>query len=664
MKVVTTSILALVAGLLAGCGGGGGSGGAIDGATASEQYAAALAASGLSAPSNGAAPVAPVSTSDPGIANNILSAGIVDANAYRNTASVMGKDGGIAYRYGPAPGDYGTTGNGGLPTWFKRNDTEYVSDRNGGDRPCIPGICGTWQIGNWSNSVGGYSSNFGHVAFVPDNASQNVGFAGLAISSMSNSVFSQKPELSWTEYGNGVDEINADQYRNVGETGNPVAVSRCYGRPGWCVGSVMVWQNGLIGSAATSTAHNKATAQLAPGKVPTAVALSNSGEFAFITVWDTANVRGEIAVVALAGLCDRCTPSDPDHGSWWGEWTSTYPGLPNLNNIAYMKVLGYVPLPADMKAPTEISVTTGVNPGNYLQNDLPGYPSANRLPLSDPNNRNSFKAGGGNYNAYAKTGVAVVVSKSEQKVAFVDLKPLFQYYQSMYFGSDADYNATTNLGSADSQWPRTFTAAAQQVPTVIKTMSLPSRPTAVKAYQWGANKRAWVATQDGNLRIINLGDFPTAGTGSASSINEIASVAVGRNPTGIAFVKEKAGGAVYGSNWTNEVIVTSRGDRRVDWVRVAGDGNSGSVVRTLKDSRMVDPISVEDIENHSTESYILSVADYGGRKLHNYRYGPVIMHNYGGQSYGMGNSGGDPFEYGGAFDFPGKAFQATSANVP
>jgi hypothetical protein len=245
-------------------------------------------------------------------------------------------------------------------------------------------------------------------------------------------------------------------------------------------------------------------------------------------------------------------------------------------------------------------------------------------------------------------------------VAFVDLKPLFQYYQSMYFGTDADYNATTNLGSADSQWPRTFVNAPQQTPTVIKTMSVSSRPTAVKAYLWGANKRAWVATQDGKLRIFNLGDYPTTGTGSAASITEGGSVAVGRNPTGIAHPKEKAGGTIYGGNWMNELIVTSRGDRQVNWVRFAGDMNSGSVVRTLKESRMVDPISVEDTDNHSTESYVLTVADYGGRKVHNWRYGPVIMHNYGGQSYGMSEA----FEYGGAFDLPGKAFHVTGANVP
>ena len=38
---------------------------------------------------------------------------------------------------------------------------------------------------------------------------QRIGVSDLAISSVSNGVFSQKPELSWTYYGDGLDEINA-----------------------------------------------------------------------------------------------------------------------------------------------------------------------------------------------------------------------------------------------------------------------------------------------------------------------------------------------------------------------------------------------------------------------------------------------------------------------
>jgi hypothetical protein len=594
-----------------------------------------------------------------------------DAASYRAMAANIGKAAGIEYRYGPGPAAYGTTGNGGLPTWSKRADHAFVSDRQGGKRGCDPAFCGTWQVGAWSDEVGDFASNVGHVAYIPESPSQRVGMAGLGISSSSNEVFSQRPELMWVYYGAGVDEVSALAYRRAGAAlGNPVAVARCEGRPGWCMNSLMVFDNGFIGFAQSNTSTNKASARLAPGKVPTAAAVTNSNEFALITVWDTVNLRGEVAVVALAGLCEGCTPAKPaSPTSWWGEWQGLYPGLPNLGNTAYMKVLGYVPLPADMKAPTGISVTTGVKRTAYLPAGVPGRESTFDLPLNKAGNRATFRSGGRNFDTYAKGGIAVVSSKSEQKVAFLDLRPLFAYYQSMYFGSDADYSVTTSVGPADSQWPRTFAGAPAQTPTVIKTVSMANRPTAVKTYAWGSNRRAWVATQDGQLHIFNLGDYPTAGNGSAASIVEVGAVAVGRNPTGIALVKEKAGNAVY-PDITREVIVTSRGDRQLQWVRFAGDGNSGSVVRTLKDTRLVDPIAAEDTDNHGTESYVVSVADYGGRALRNYRYGPVIMHNYGGSACGgsngcgMGSNGGDPFEYGGEFGLPGGPFQITSANIP
>jgi len=595
----------------------------------------------------------------------------VDAATYRSTAAAMGKDAGIDYRYGPSPVEYGTTSDSGLPTWFQRPDTPFVSDQNGGTRACIPPNCGTWQVGQWNDAATEYSSNLGHVAFIPDVPAQRVGVASLAISSVSNSVFSQRPELSWVYYGRGLDEINAEAYRQGGAAvGNPVGVARCLGRGAWCANSVMVFDSGFIGTAQTNTSTNQATAQLAPGKVPTAVAVTNSNEFALVTVWDTVNLRGEVAVIALAGLCEKCTVGNPGASNfWWGEWRGAYPGLPNLGNTGYMKVLGYVPLPSDMQAPTGISVTTGLSRDAYLPAGVKGQVSPYDLPLDNAANRATFKSGGRNYGTYAKAGVAVVTSKFEQKVAFIDLRPLFSYYQSMYFGTDADFSVTTTLGSADSQWPRTFSAAPQQTPTLIKTVAMANRPTAVKAYIEGANHRAWVATQDGQIHIFNLGDYPTAGNAAASSIVEVGTVAVGRNPTGIAMAKPKAGNAIY-PDVTREMIVTSRGDRQLQWVRFAGDGNSGTVVRTLQDSRLKDPVAAEDTDNNVDETYVVAVADYGGRALRNYRYGPVILHSdpHGvcgePNGCGMGASNSDPFEYGGAFDLPGGPFQVSSGNIP
>ncbi len=347
-------------------------------------------------------------------------------------------------------------------------------------------------------------------------------------------------------------------------------------------------------------------------------------------------------------------------------------GLPILGNTGFTKLLGYVELP-DMKAPTDISVTTGWNPfdGRTVDTGSGGsYVDAHDLPLSEAVNRASFLSGT-NSRAYAKAGVAVVISKSEQKAAFIDLKPLFAYYQKMYF-TDANYGRTTNFGPAAGQWPYTFSEEASQVPTVIKTVNLGRRPTAVKTYLWGATKCAWIATQDGTLRIYDLGDYPTSGTGSPASIRETGSVAVGRNPTGLTYSRMKANTDANDIN--THLLVVSRDERKVDWVTFAANGNSGSIVKTLRDSRLIDPIAADDNESHGTESYVLSVADYNGRAVSNYRYGPVIF--WTNQTPGWScqppsgcavtDSAGRPaeFEFGGSFVTQGKAFAVTSANVP
>ncbi|MDB5730866.1 MAG: hypothetical protein JWQ03_761, partial [Variovorax sp.] len=483
-------------------------------------------------------------------------------------------------------------------------------------------------------------------------------------------------------YGGGLDSINQLAYKNsgAGDVSNPVALARAEGRPGWAISTVVAYQNGLIGVSGQNTGNNKATVQLAAGKVPTAIALTNSDEFALVTVWDTVNLRGEIAVIALAGMCDKCTPDNP--GGWYnyrGEWNGVYPGLANLGNIGFMKIVGYVPL-TDMKAPTEISATTNWNWEDYSAQM--GY-----FNLNDAGTRQAFNSGA-QANATAHSGVAVVVSKSEKKASFIDLKPLFAYYRSQYFGNGTPF---ANLGQNPDQWPTAFSAAPQQTPTVIKTIALASRPTAVRTYPYAQTKRAWIATQDGQLHLYDLGAYPTDGDASPDAIREVGAVTVGRNPTHIALVKKKAGQndgpatSVY-ADVNKEVIVTSRGDRRIDWVRFAADYNSGSVVRTLRDSRLLDPISATDGDNHTTESYMLTVADYAGRQVSNYRYGPVIFWwSQGSMTDGGADlsfnwtaclpPGGCPvqgtsfngvnydMEFGGSFALPGKAFHTVNANV-
>ena len=162
----------------------------------------------------------------------------------------------------------------------------------------------------------------------------------------------------------------------------------------------------------------------------------------------------------------RCSPTNPGGWyDWWHEWMGVYPGLPNQGNIAYMKIMGYVDLPG-INAPTEIAVTTGLHPWKTLQGDgsFIGYAT----PLSSQSNRQSFLDGGPNAGRYSRGGMAVVISKSEKKAAFIDLRPLFTFVNGVYFGGSQDqFNQTmSSLGQGDSQWPYSFGYKPEATPTL------------------------------------------------------------------------------------------------------------------------------------------------------------------------------------------------------
>ncbi len=601
------------------------------------------AASPLTGPAAGAD-----ASTNPGPSANLAAAGSavladiadtshkVDPAAYRAMAAKLSTDAGIAYRYGTAGAA------SGVPTSPQPNDNAYPTGTG------YVRSSATWQVGGpYSTAAGNdYSTNQGQAAFVSDDP-KYLGVSTLEFMAQRDNTFSEKPQLSWVYAGNadgsgGMNDANALSYK----ASAPTALGRCYGRPTWCVNSIMAFQSGLLGTAGTNTSDNRNTAQLASGNVPTAVAITNGGEFALVTVWDTVNVRGRIAVVAL---------SEKGTSNWGGK---VYPGLPNYGNVGFMKIIGYVELP-DMAAPTEISVTTGVDSESmhrlYTARGQTNFITSDDVDLGNETLRQTFASGGVNADTYAKAGVAVVLSKSERKVAFIDLKPLFAYYQSMYFGSAGNFAKTAAVGQDASQWPFAFSTEPKQAPTLIKTVSLPNAPTAVKA-SLSDTRRAWVATAEGTLHIYSLGDYAYGGNASPSAIAETGSVPVGTNPTHIAYNKHDLAGGV---------IVVSRGQRKIDWVTFSSP-DSGRVSRTLSDSRLIDPISAEDNDNHGTESYVLTTADYGGKQIANYRYGPVIFHtNANGTCSppsGCGTAGS--FEFGGALALPGKAFQVTGANVP
>jgi hypothetical protein len=153
-------------------------------------------------------------------------------------------------------------------------------------------------------------------------------------------------------------------------------------------------------------------------------------------------------------------------------------------------------------------------------------------------------------------------------------------------------------------------------------------------------------------------------TGNGSKAKEIDNLAnVGLNITRIAHMKHWQHAENHGGNVRWQYIALSRGDKSVTWIDLSA--TKPTVIRKLQDARMVDPISVEDNNNHGTQSDLIDIADYGDRNIKAYRYGLVkFWTSVNEPSFGMGPGGNDPFEYEGSYSTPTGPFAVSIENVP
>lgn len=566
-----------------------------------------------------------------------------DLTTYRQLAQNYSLASGMTYRYGSPS----TLDNSGLPTQYKPSDKHFDNHGNGNG----------WDYevaGPQNANINDFSTNQGQILHVADNPS-DVGVDVVQSLLMAENTYSSKPQLPWVYYGGGHPDPDALDYAaTTGALHQPTAIGRSYGFAGWASNDIVCFQSGVIAAFGTNTSRGTAWLKLPANKVPTAVAITDNNEFALVTVWDTDALKGQVAVLALG-----------TGNGFWGDWTYVYPGLRNRGLFTFIKLLGYVDLPG-VTQPTEISASTDFAATSDAYSGWMQSPDGSdgryhelQLPLNNETNRQSF-IGGPNRYRYSKGGFAVITSKAEKKVVFLDLNPLFDQMQRMYFGSLSNFNLTQNVGQQDGQWPYAFSVAPGSAPVVVKTVSLTQAPTAVRTSLAPGVNQAYVATQDGTLHVFSVGGYGTATGGTPTDIAEVGSVAVGSNPTSIAYVKDKGWGNA--STLGTQLIVVVRGERAIKWVKLAG--TTGSVFKTLRDSRLLDPVWVEDNDNHGTESSLVSVADYSGKQIANYRYGPVVFHTNGGATYNMGSSGTDEFEFGGSYPVAGRPFQFSGTNVP
>jgi len=598
------------------------------------------------------------------------SSGNLIGSAYVAMANDFSSDAAIAYRFGAA----NSAPAAGAPTYWKPSDSIFYPHGNKCYQQEFPNdtpdtsLTITAQLGSVDCSRNDYGSTMGDVIYRADSASSNPGVTPLLTLDLSAGVITEKPQLFWIYGNNKTTDPLLEKVNGGTSPMKPIAMGRCVEHD--CAQALVAFQDGTMAGVGSNTASQTTKFKWPAGKVPTAIAITNNSEFALVTIWDTINLKGQVAVLALGSLADGGKvggPYDPSPMTWPG----LYPGIRQMSNFVFIKLLGFIDLPG-MVAPIGISASTdfsvmqdnGHSTQGWLYDPVGGtgadfsYQELNLV--NSQANQKSFAVGGLNASLISRSGVAVVISKSEKKAIFLNLKPLFDKMNNSYF--EASFTSmkamVANTGLGDSQWPPVF-AVDNYAPTILKTVSFAQKPTAVSISILANPGQAWIGTEDGVIHSFNVAGVQSGSNMDPSLISEVGSLQVGKNPTSIVH-HVLTGLGIFGSSNT-EVWVVSRGDQKVQLV----DMVAKKIQKTLQDSRLVDPITVDETQQSPMLTSVITLTDYSGKQVMNYRYAPIDLQ--GGNAplhIGIGQSGNDLFEFGGAYSLPGKPFNFTGSNIP
>lgn len=583
----------------------------------------------------------------------------------------------LDYRYGKKSADIA-----GLPTYSK-----IATSSSFPNQPDRKYQLGTYQASNpnWILPGGDFSSNIEHILYAPDNPAARIGLTEIQATSFSNATGTLFPEKHWNLYGGGApDAVDPLFWKNNGypNLGKVTCMGQALGRPGWATKSLAGTLDGWIVTIGANTMTNKAITRLAPGRIPTAITVFSSCEFALVTYWDTNTKTAGIATIALCGLGDGRTLADPRPNpagtpdGWWGEWEEIRYGLHNLGNIAGMKVVDNMSL-GNMLAPTAISCTTGHHRYHYLNgNEVNGTTgNTGNWKLSEPQ-RQRWMPGGDYANRYAKQGVAVVISKSEKMAKVIDYRKLFAYYNSKYFNADRnEFLKTTNIGEAADQWPYTSDYAPEQKPEIVKTIYFDERPTAVYVFNYCGDTKTehrqfHIALEGGDMVTYTTGGYaqPAPGNynpttlGNPANIVEVGRKFIGRNTTSIQPTKEKGGtSAGLIRDVTRGLLTWSREEKAARWWDLGESGYNPVELRKCRMTQIQDGVMLCDTDNHGTESYVAMLADPTGRCVHHIVWGGTWFHTYSGEVFPLLNN--EPFNYGGNFPVDGAPYAVMGANI-
>jgi len=437
--------------------------------------------------------------------------------------------------------------------------------------------------------------------------------------------------------------------------------------------------------------------QLPAGMVPTALAVTPYNEFLVVTVWDTNTVSGKLAFIALRPRQMALgSPTQTPNTRWY--W-----GLPGAWTNLGMKLLGFVDLP--MAAPTSVDVSNHVvlgNPRGNSDNDNPAFGDLSRQSARDLwRGVSPYYEIQNFWRQSAQAGYAVVASRAEDLVTFVDMGPLYRYYREMYLTTQANFNRTVDSSTTDPQkWPFTFAVEPRQRPLVstsirvdqptsvsagIQTTTIagidrstwfgesgtpgwspnenwPGYPTPISPERIFARRRAFVASMDGTVRIFDVAglNFPNAPNAGTVPSTPIGSFQVGRNPT-FGFTNGL-------STAPDDLFLVSRGDRSITFAFP-----NGQIQGVLRDSRLVDPVGVAVSLNQSgfggsgpgraASAHTLSVVDFNGKQILTYAVERRRGAPHPEQWPFTTPSGPSLFLFGSAAPFPGKPFMIDNEEI-
>ncbi len=425
----------------------------------------------------------------------------------------------------------------------------------------------------------------------------------------------------------------------------PIATARGVG--GASVTGFLAFQNGLIGIAGTgndgytSEGYQYLSAQLGPGKVPTAMAVTNNNEFVLVTLWDIEIRKGQLAILAVKNRQNA-------------QETRWYWGLPGWPVVKGIKLLGFVDLP--FAAPNAVDVTVSTALGNTR-----GHNDNQQDDLNNPSVRNTWfslewnKFGDLKWKQTAQSGYAIVSSRAENKVALIDLRPLLAYYRKMYLTTQSLHDQTKNEGLSSQQWPYDFTKAPEQIPVVAKVLTI-DKPTSVATGNWWNTAKtprsvledepfqplmtAYIASMDGTVRMYDVNSLIDPKSPAAIPDQPFRSFQVGRNPV------QMFHGFYSTSN--DDLFIVSRGDRAIHYAHY-----NGHIKSILRDSRLKDPVSVGVSTNgagfggsgpeKAMYVHVMSVMDFGGKQVVNYMVNDGF--NWNGEGLKFQNPSGEVLDF-------------------